>query len=847
MKQLLLIVLTFLSIEMTQAQDQFERLYRATGRSFLGVDVQQTNSGGYLLLSIVRNETNNEFTQANVTNLDPKGNINWSMDYDFEENLQRSGDLVLLENDSFIFTIVLDESQMNNVLVKAAPNGEVVWSNGYGNPDFELFNFPVIREAELTRNPDRGYAIFGQQGIGNDSGIYGARLDSLGNLMWANNYLADNILPNPLTINGVQDAQVTQDTGFILGGRTSEFVSAGNAMLIKLDSLGNVDWANFYGDVDVFESAFGEAVAQTEDKGYVLAGFEVVGDFPPSTNGFVMKTDSLGGVLWANSINVDSSFLTDCRFTDVDLTADGDIVVTGFARENNVSNGYALSMKFDQLGNVLTQQRYTQDVRIEEDLAITSTQNNGLAVFGSFAEQDGTTFPYLIKGDELSASSCSDTIVYELIQLDTLPHTALTFTIENVDSVLLKEPLVMDYDSFSVPILSLNSPPSFCEGDPINVTLDATVQGAVSYAWSTGETTPMITVMEEGMYTVEVRVEEDVCFNLCDTTVISVVGPPMVSIEQDLSSFCVDGAGILEAQIQGAANQIEWSTGNSESIIFINQPGTYGVTVTNQCGANEAQIVITEFPEVLPSFQFTTDDSGLCTGQAATVVADVFNASANSVMWATTDGMIVAGTNSPVLTAGTPGTYTITATNNCGTSTEDVILAAVPPTVEVNVLVDELCTLDSAIIGFTGTGISSFEWSTGVTDNNQILVSEQGTYAITVTNGCGDATAETTLNCEFPFDECLMIPNAFTPNNDSNNDGFSPVIPEECTEGITIRRLTVWSRWGKKVFDEAGGNPVWDGTDGDEPAGADVYIYLVDAVNEDGEGRVFKGDVTLIR
>lgn len=845
MKKLLLLAFSILTIQMLQAQDQFERLYRATGREFLAMDVQQTSGGGYLMLSIVQNEDNGDLEQANVTNVDPKGNINWSKDYDFEENLQATGDLVLLENDSFSFSILLAESELNNVVVKAAPDGEVVWSNSYGRPDFVVPNILAGRETDITYNPDRGFNVFGPQSTLTESGVYGARLDSLGNILWANNYTINSF--TPFALSGIQDAQVTQDSGFILAGRTSEFASNGEILLMKLDSLGNVLWGNQYGNGDVFSSKFGDAIVQTPDLGYAMAGFEIEGDFPPSTNGFVMKTDSLGEVLWYRSVDVDSFFTTNSRFTDIALTAGGELIVSGYGSDIDNTNSFSLMMQFDQLGNVVTDQKYNQPVSLVEDVAIAATNDGGMINFGVFQDEDETAIPYLVKGNEMGESSCSDTLVYVINQLDTVPTIALTFSVVNVDTMLLEEPLVMDYDSFSVPVLALSPPPPFCEGDPINVTFDATVQGAVSYEWSTGETTPMITVMEEGLYTVDVRVEEDVCFNLCDTVVISTTGPPTVEIAQDLSGFCTDGVGVLEAQIQGFASLIEWSTGAADPFIFIDEPGTYSVTVTNQCGMDEASVTITEFPEVLPSFAFAIDDSGLCDGEPATIVADVISGDLNSVMWTTPDGEIVSGGNTNILIAGSPGTYTISASNNCGTSTQDVVLAAVPPTVNIEIVLDSLCAIDTTILGFNGTGINSFEWSNGETNQTQIIASEQATYSITVTNGCGMATDEITLNCEFPFTECLMIPNAFTPNNDSNNDGFSPVIPEGCEEGITIRRLTIWSRWGKKVFDEAGNNAVWDGMDGNNPASADVYIYLVDAVNDDGEERIFKGDVTLIR
>jgi len=305
----------------------------------------------------------------------------------------------------------------------------------------------------------------------------------------------------------------------------------------------------------------------------------------------------------------------------------------------------------------------------------------------------------------------------------------------------------------------------------------------------------------------------------------------------------------LEAQIQGSANQIEWSTGDTESIIFINQPGTYSVTVTNQCGSSEAQVSVTEFPEVLPSFVIESDATEICTGGEGIIVAQVFNADPSTILWTTSDGgEIISGETTSTITIGSTGIYTISASNNCGTTTMDRIISVDPPTVDIQVIANNICVTDTAEITFNGTNFDNFTWSTGESNVDQIFVTGQNTYSVTVTNSCGDSASDAvTFNCEFPFDECLMIPNAFTPNNDETNDGFRPIIPEECTGGITIRRLTVWSRWGKKVFDEESDNPIWDGMDGSKPAGADVYIYLVDAINDDGEERVIKGDVTLIR
>jgi len=449
----------------------------------------------------------------------------------------------------------------------------------------------------------------------------------------------------------------------------------------------------------------------------------------------------------------------------------------------------------------------------------------------------------------MGASSCSDTLAFSITQVDTLPTLNLEFTVENIDTVLLKEPLVMEYDSFNVPILSLGAPPAFCEGEPINVTFDATVQGAVSYAWSTGETTPMITVTEEGMYTVEVRVEEDVCFTLCDTTMITVTGPPEVAIDNDFSTMCTLGFGTLTAEISGAANSIEWSTGetNQESI-QVSEFDTYFVTVTNQCGSSTDSHVFDGFLEIPPGAGIITDTSGLCLGANATLTAT--GAFINDVLWSTPDGIINGNETSPTIALGAPGTYILMTTNLCGENMNQVTVFGEVPMLNLTIdaEADSLCaggstTLVASGLNFLQSGLS---WSTGVDSSFTISVDEEDIYTVTASNDCFSSTASIELNCVFPFDECLFVPNAFTPNGDDANDGFSGVVMEECLGGIIVNRLSIWSRWGKKVFDQVGPDPQWDGTIDGEPATADVYIYRLEASTDD-ETVVREGDVTLIR
>jgi gliding motility-associated-like protein len=96
------------------------------------------------------------------------------------------------------------------------------------------------------------------------------------------------------------------------------------------------------------------------------------------------------------------------------------------------------------------------------------------------------------------------------------------------------------------------------------------------------------------------------------------------------------------------------------------------------------------------------------------------------------------------------------------------------------------------------------------------------------------------LLCDF---DKLNIPNAFTPNDDGVNDVFRVVPVENLAE---VYSLTVFNRWGQKVWEGAGINAQWDGKIDGKPAVSDVYVWLLKG-GCGGEQRQKQGDVGLLR
>lgn len=123
---------------------------------------------------------------------------------------------------------------------------------------------------------------------------------------------------------------------------------------------------------------------------------------------------------------------------------------------------------------------------------------------------------------------------------------------------------------------------------------------------------------------------------------------------------------------------------------------------------------------------------------------------------------------------------------------------------------------------------------------------EYGEYEIYIkdTDGC---LLNTTANI-LQGDCDIYIPNAFSPNNDGINDLFK-IYPQASFLGSAIT-FKIFDRWGNLVFEKFNFdilNTGWDGTFRDKEMAANVYVYFVEIQMENGDTKLLKGDVTLLR
>jgi gliding motility-associated-like protein len=125
------------------------------------------------------------------------------------------------------------------------------------------------------------------------------------------------------------------------------------------------------------------------------------------------------------------------------------------------------------------------------------------------------------------------------------------------------------------------------------------------------------------------------------------------------------------------------------------------------------------------------------------------------------------------------------------------------------------------------------------TPNFEHTFSDSGAYSIKQwvisPFGCMDSITKT-LYISYAYN--LHIPNAFTPTNDGLNEGFKPI-----GLGVKSYEMTIYNRWGEKIFISNEDQSSWDGKD----ALPGYYLYHIKAKDFRGNIHYYKGSVYLIK
>ena len=248
-------------------------------------------------------------------------------------------------------------------------------------------------------------------------------------------------------------------------------------------------------------------------------------------------------------------------------------------------------------------------------------------------------------------------------------------------------------------------------------------------------------------------------------------------------------------------------------------------------------IVTFQVSTQLNPLQFTlSGEMSICLEQSTVITVvptnNNFDANTASYIW-TYKGTVLSNVSSSLSIpkgSGAYGNYTVTVTSNGCTSTP-VSFEITENTTAFAITFEEGCANNdyqlTAVIDNQSN--ATYQW-TGPSfdttkDANTIILKSAGTYSvkITTTDGC-TSTETTTVNSI-----ACLIQKGISPNNDDKNDFFD-------LSALDVSYLSIFNRYGKKVYDKSNYTNEWYGTTNDGKKLPDGTYYYV--IERDGQESV---------
>jgi len=226
---------------------------------------------------------------------------------------------------------------------------------------FEEAISPDYSYAEaVQQTSDGGYVLGATVSIPAYAALV-AKFDSSGNLQWQKQYQSS------IGSGALYALNQTSDGGYVWAGYLQDSNTYDEyAIVVKIDSSGNVQWQNTFGVAE-----YGTDVRQTADGGYIVGGVT-----PPSAyeivQGWIAKLDSSGKLQWQKVLGSSQSVMAN----SVIQTSDGGYALAGLAQAN------VFVAKFDSSGNVKWQTVYTSPSSLGLGYSIVQTSDGGYMVGG---------------------------------------------------------------------------------------------------------------------------------------------------------------------------------------------------------------------------------------------------------------------------------------------------------------------------------------------------------------------------------------------------------------------------------------------------------------------------------
>jgi hypothetical protein len=336
-----------------------------------------------------------------------------------------------------------------------------------------------------------------------------------------------------------------------------------------------------------------------------------------------------------------------------------------------------------------------------------------------------------------------------------------------------------------------SSPQTVCAGYNYNIQVSGNDNGGgtISYQWKKG--TSLIPTSNTATYTLSNIQSGDAALysvtlsNGCgDITSsdfqLNVNQKPFITVNPGPANpLCVGATLTLNADVISATS-FKWQKDGTDigittktltiPSVASSNAGVYTFVATNDCGnttSGNAQVTIKD----KPSITSITAPSNVCAGATATITASIAGNGDNNLTYAwALNGTAVPNGNGaslvvPNFQSANAGTYSLTATNSCGsigsaTNNQNVSIQLITTPLIANISNLSVCVNNSLLVPTTITNLGStnptYQWffngnsipgQTGAQLNiSNIQTARAGRYFVTVNNGCSPTISSNEFN-----------------------------------------------------------------------------------------------------
>lgn len=422
----------------------------------------------------------------------------------------------------------------------------------------------------------------------------------------------------------------------------------------------------------------------------------------------------------------------------------------------------------------------------------------------------------------------------------------------------------------------------FCDGLEVqflNRTSSATPGVNVSnfeYKWDFGDTTrtddtsrafsPRYTYDTTGIYNIILITNPGLPCSTADTNQFEVLDKLDPRIEME-GNFCVD-ANEIDFFVGGVFEDkatFEWDFGSAASIQQSTQDSVFDVGFTGsgifpiQLRAFQDNCTVT-VDSILtlidnPVVDFSIDDSIGCPQHTVNFTDRSAFSGTAQFFWDVGDNNTILNDQNPVHTYSDLGFYNIglLILTDDGCVGQKGIDSAIEVTEAPTAVMENLPTalsMKEAVIDIDGRN-SIMADSFLIKINNELIASadflnyrfsDTGRHQVELIVFNEFECSDTSRREVLIFDEFeFVIPNVFTPNQDGINDEFKM---QAC--GVYEYEISIFNRYGEKVFESNSLNINWDGKFRDRRVSSGVYFYTIRVLDFRNEYLDFNGTVTVL-